>query len=305
MSDVKRPSIFEHRASLLALATIAVSIAVAGIKYLAYVVTGSVALYSDALESTINVATAVASLLAIRYSLRPADRTHQFGHHKVEYFSSVLEGALIIIAAFFILREAYAATIEPRTLSTPYSGLAINTVAIIINAGWAWLIIARGRAEKSPALIADGQHLLVDVATSIGVNLGLVLSVVTGYGPLDPILAAVVAVHILVSGWRIATSSLSSLMDEAVPLTDLSRIRTTISANADGAIEVHDLRTRVAGNKTFIEFHLVVPAAMTVAAAHAICDRIEVALEAVQPGSDVLIHVEPEGEARHTGVVVL
>lgn len=295
----------ESRTLTMAIGSIVVACVVMGIKYLAYAMTGSVALYSDALESIVNLVTAIAALVAIRISARPADRKHQFGHHKAEYFSAVLEGALIIVAALLIMHAAWEALQAPRTLTEPQAGLAINGVATIINAAWSFALIRYGRLWRSPALVADGWHLFSDVATSVGVIIGLVLSVVTGWSILDPALAALVAVNILVAGWRLMSASISGLMDEAVDGDIGRRIRALIAENANGAIEAHDLRTRTAGRATFIDFHLVVPGTMSVVDAHRICDRIERALEEEISGSEVVIHVEPEGEARHRGVLVL
>jgi cation diffusion facilitator family transporter len=291
--------------SRMATASIVVALLVMGIKYLAYWATGSVALYSDALESIVNVVTAIAALVAIRISARPADRRHQFGHHKAEYFSAVLEGVLIIVAALLILHAAWDALKSPRALTEPVTGLAINAVATVINAAWSWALIRFGRSWRSPALVADGWHLFADVATSVGVIIGLALSILTGWAILDPALAALVALNILVAGWRLMSSSISGLMDEAVDSGIARRIRALISEHATGAIEAHDIRTRSAGRATFIDFHLVVPGAMSVADAHRICDRIESALEAEIDGAEVVIHVEPEGEARHRGVLVI
>ncbi len=291
--------------SRIAIASIAVAFIVMGIKYLAYRVTGSVALYSDALESVINVITAIAALVAIRIAQRPADRRHPFGHHKAEYVAVALEGALIFIAALLILQQAYAAFRMPRALTEPALGLAINTLAAGLNALWAWLLITRGRALTSPALVADGWHLVTDVATSLGVLAGLVLATLTGWAVLDPLMAALVAVNILWAGWRIISSSVSGLMDESVTADILAQIRGLIASNADGALQVHDLRTRTAGPATFVEFHLVVPGRMTVARSHEICDRIELALRQKIDGAQILIHVEPEDEAKTKGALVI
>ncbi|MBN9266894.1 MAG: cation transporter [Hyphomicrobium sp.] len=295
----------EARTHKMAIASIAVACAVLGIKYIAYWVTGSVALFSDALESIVNVVTALVALMAVRISARPADRRHQFGHHKAEYFSAVIEGVLIILAALMILHAAWQALREPRAFTEPWLGLAISGVATVLNAGWSWALITYGRRWRSPALVADGWHLFSDVATSIGVIVGLILAIVTGWQVLDSVLAALVAVNILVAGWRVMRSSISGLMDEAVDGDIGRRIRAVISESAAGAIEAHDIRTRTAGRATFIDFHLVVPGAMSVADAHRICDRIEQALEAEIEGAEIVIHVEPEGEARHRGVVVI
>jgi cation diffusion facilitator family transporter len=298
-------STIEVRTGRMAIASIAVACAVLGIKYLAYWTTGSVALYSDALESIVNVVTAFVAFAAVRISARPADRRHQFGHHKAEYFSAVIEGVLIIVAALLILHAAWQALREPRVLSEPWLGLAISGVATAINAVWSWTLIASGRRWRSPALVADGWHLFSDVATSVGVIAGLALAAVTGWTVLDPAMAALVAVNILVAGGRVVSSSISGLMDEAVDGEIGRRIRAVISQSAEGAIEAHDIRTRTAGRATFIDFHLVVPGQMSVADAHRICDRIERALEAEIAGAEVVIHIEPEGEAQHRGVLVV
>ena len=289
----------------IAAGSILVGVVVLGIKYLAFAVTGSVALYSDALESFVNVATAIAALLAVRLSEQPPDRNHPYGHYKVEYFSAVLAGVLIIVAALLILREAWDAVLVPRTIEAPAEGLALSIVASVLNAGWSWVLITQGRKLRSPALAADGRHLFSDVVTSVGVVIGIVLAVTTGWAILDPALAALVAVNILWSGWQVIRESLGGLMDEAVPATRLEQIRGVISHNADGALEAHDVRTRNAGRVTFIDFHLVVPAQMTVADAHDICDRIERALKEAVEGALITIHVEPEQKAKADGVVVL
>lgn len=289
----------------MALASIAVALAVMAIKYAAYALTGSVALLSDALESIVNLVTSIAALVAIRVGARPADKHHPFGHHKAEYFSAVLEGVLIVIAALLILREAYGALLTPRQLSEPLLGMLVSLVATALNAGWAWLLISRGRQWRSPALTADGWHILADVLTSLGVLAGLALATLTGWTILDPLLAAAVALHILWAGFRLMRSSMSGLMDETAGSEVEQRIRALITANGSGALQVHDIRTRVAGPATFVEFHLVVPGAMTVAESHAICDRIEHAIEADIAGSQVLIHVEPEHKAKGKGALSL
>ena len=263
---------------LAAIASIAVAVVVLALKYLAYWVTGSVALYSDALESIVNLITALVALYAIHVSAQPADRRHQFGHHKAEYFSAVLEGVLIVVAALLIFHEAYDAFLRPRALSEPVRGLAINGLATAVNAGWSYFLLTWGRRQRSPALVGDGWHLLTDVATSVGVIVGLLLAMLTGWQMLDPALAALVAANILWAGWRLVRESVSGLMDEAVTGEVARHIRQVISDNAHGAIEAHDVKTRTAGRVTFIEFHLVVPGSMTVAASHQICDRIEEAL---------------------------
>lgn len=288
----------DKRIRTLAAISIAVALVVMAIKYAAYLVTGSVALFSDALESIVNVAAGVAAWAAIRVATKPADDNHPYGHQKAELLSAVFEGALIIVAALFIVMEAANALMNPRVIEAPVLGLAINGAATAINAAWAFLLIHRGKEWRSPALTADGWHLMTDVWTSIGVFVGIVLAVLTGWSVLDPLLALAVAANILFMGYRIVTQSLSDLMDEAAPPDMQARIRDAIARNGEGAIEAHDIRTRRAGRIVFIEFHLVVPGDMTVADAHDICDRLEDELEAEIEGTDVVIHLEPDAKAK-------
>ena len=288
----------KQKVARLSLWTIFVAFVVLGLKTLAWYVTGSVALYSDALESIVNVIAAAAAFWAIRVSHTPADQDHPFGHHKAEYFSAVLEGVLIIVAAMLIMAKVWEAFAHPTVFEQPWTGLAINSVASVINLFWAQLLIRTGRKEKSPALVADGRHIMTDVVTSVGVLIGLIGVVFTGWAILDPALAFIVALNILWQGWHVIGSSMQGLMDRAVDKDDHFRIRDIISANSKGAIEVHDLKTRIAGRATFIEFHLVVDANMTVGQSHVICDRIEDALKGEIPSVRVTIHVEPEDEAK-------
>ncbi|AQS41181.1 MAG: Cation diffusion facilitator family transporter [Candidatus Tokpelaia hoelldobleri] len=284
--------------SHMALLSIPIAIVIFVFKYCAWYLTGSVALYSDALESIVNVIGACAAWWAIRVSMKPADKNHPFGHYKAEYFSAVLEGVLIIVAALLILNEAWSALRNPHIIEHPDMGLALNLLAAVFNALWAFMLIRYGRRHRSPALEADGQHIMTDVVTSVGVLFGLVAALITGWAVLDPLLAIIVALNILWQGWKVINSSVQGLMDTAVDAEENTRIHDVIAANAKGAIEAHDLRTRLAGRVTFIEFHLVVPANMTVGKAHKICDRIEDALQKDIKNSRVVIHIEPENEAR-------
>lgn len=289
----------------LALGSIVVGAVVLALKIAAYRLTGSVALYSDALESTVNIAASIAALVAIRLSAKPADDRHPYGHSKAEYLSAVLEGALIVVAALAIFREAYLSFVAPQRLEWSPIGLAVNGLASAVNAAWCWVLIRRGRVMRSPALVADGRHLLTDVVSSLGVLAGVVLAAFTGIAVLDPILAALVAVNVLWSGWRLVKESVGGLLDEAAAPALLARMRELIASHGEGALEAHDLRTRHAGRVTFVDFHLVVPGRLSVAEAHAICDRIEEALKAEVGDALVTIHVEPEGKAKHSGIVVL
>ena len=284
---------------------VGVALLVLGLKFVAYRLTGSVALYSDALESIINVVASGAALLALWVAARPADASHPYGHTKAEYLSAVVEGVLIVLAALSILRVAVPELSHPKAVDAPWLGLGINLGASVINLVWASVLLRIGRASRSPALTADGKHVMSDVVTSVGVLLGVGLAALTGWALLDPLLAIVVAAHILWSGWQLLSKSVGGLMDAGVdPDTD-RRLRRLVSREAQGALEVHALRSRSSGRLTFIEFHLVVPGEMTVQEAHTICDRLEEAIQAELEGSHVTIHVEPQDQAEHSGVLVL
>ncbi|MGV1761827.1 cation diffusion facilitator family transporter [Rhizobium sp. P44RR-XXIV] len=294
-----------ERSLKIALGSFGVSLLVLAIKYAAYWVTGSVALLSDALESIINVVSAVAVIVSVKIASQPPDEEHPYGHHKAEYLSAVLVGALIIAAAVAIMHEAYNGFLAPKPIDAAWTGLAVSSFATVINVVWANLLMRQGRIQRSASLVADGKHLMADVITSLGVVVGVALVVWTGITQLDAAIAALVAVHVLWSGWGVLKESASGLLDEAAPPEELAHIREIISLNADDAIEAHALRTRHAGKATFIDFHLVVSATMTVGQSHDICDRIEDALREAISGAIVTIHVEPEHKAKHKGIVVV
>ena len=285
--------------------TILVGVAVLAMKAAAWRLTGSAALYSDALESVVNVVASLVAFGALRLAARPADANHPYGHDKVEFFAAVIEGVLIIVAAGSILQHAWTTWNQPASLQQPWLGLGINAVSTMVNAGWAAVLVWAGKRHRSPALAADGRHLWTDVVTSVGITAGLVLAVQTGLHWLDPALAVGVAASVLWSGVSLVTDSVGGLMDAAPAGVIVERIRLLVGQHADGAIEAHDLRTRHAGRLTYLEFHLVVPGDMRVAEAHAICDRIEAALKAEVEGLVITIHVEPELKAKHSGVLVL
>ena len=289
----------------IAATSLLIGLIVLGLKVLAWWLTGSVALYSDALESIVNVVTAIVALIAVRLAQRPADAALPYGYHKAEYFSAVVVGVMIIVAAILILREALYGFLEPEMPEAPVQGLVISAFATIINLVWAQVLIRQGRKARSPAIEADGKHLMTDVVSTIGVLVGLALVYLTGFAQLDAILAALVALNILWSGWGVIRDSVGGLMDVAVPPDIQKTIRDVIANNADGAIEAHDIRTRQAGKMTFIDFHLVVPGAMSVDDAHSICDGIEAKLREAVDDAQITIHVEPENKAKHAGIVVL
>jgi cation diffusion facilitator family transporter len=294
-----------NRTLAIAASSLLIGLVVLGLKFLAWYVTGSIALYSDALESIVNVVTAIVALIAVRLAQKPADAALPYGYHKAEYFSAVIVGVMIIVAAILIAREAVLGAMAPQLPDAPMQGLAISGVATVINVIWAMVLIRHGGRVRSPALEADGRHLRTDVVSSLGVLAGLALVLLTGWAVLDAILAGLVALNILWSGWGVIRQSIGGLMDVAVQPETQKVIREIIATNAEGAIEAHDIRTRQAGRMTVIDFHLVVPGAMSVDAAHAICDRIEARLRETVKDALITIHVEPEEKAKHSGIVVV
>jgi cation diffusion facilitator family transporter len=292
-------------ATRLALLSLGLAIVVLALKAVAAWLTGSVALTSDALESVVNVVTAIVALVAVRLSARPADAALPYGYYKAEYFSAVIIGVFIALAAVLILYEAAQAIIAPHAFTVTPLAILISVVASVINGAWAYFLVREGRRERSLALESDGKHLYTDVVSTVGVLAGVLIAAWTGIGLIDPILAALVAVNVLWSGWQVLRDSVVGLMDVSVNPKELAQLREIISASAEGAIEAHDIRTRQAGRMTFIEFHLVVPGSMTVEASHEICDRIEAALRAAVDEATITIHVEPEEKAKHAGIVVV
>ena len=271
----------------------------------AWWITGSAALYSDALESIVNVAASVVALVALRFAAIPADANHPFGHEKAEFFAAVIEGVLIVIAALSIFHHAWETWQSLRPILMPTEGIGLNVLASVVNGIWCALLLRIGGRLRSPALVADGRHLLADVVTSIGIALGVGLAVLTGYLQLDPLLAAATGIYVLWSGMAMISASVGGLMDAAPEPAVVNRIRELVAESAAGAIEVHDLRTRHAGKLTFLQFDLVVPGSMTVAESHEICDRIEDTLQREMPHLVITIHVEPEEKAKQHGVPVL
>jgi len=289
----------------IAFYSILVGLLVLSLKIGAYLLTGSVALYSDALETTVNIASSVATLAAVWFAAKPADSNHPYGHDKVEYFAAVLVGVMIVLAALSIFRAAWIGFTHGESPLYSPEGIAMNVAAGLINGGWARYLMRYGKRARSPALVADGKHLMTDVVSSAGVLVGVVLVMLTGWKLLDPALAVLVGLTVLWSGWGLVKESVGGLMDEAASGEVLEKIRILISEHGEGALEAHDLRTRIAGRSTFVDFHLVVPGSMSVDAAHEICDRIEQAIAEDVPGARITIHVEPEHKAKHSGIVVL
>jgi cation diffusion facilitator family transporter len=267
-----------------------------GMKGTAYALTGSVGLFSDALESVVNLIAAVTAYLSLGYAARPADRNHTYGHEKIEFFSSGLEGILILVAgggtaAFAVRRLVYTQPLEDLEI-----GAVIALVASGVNLVVARILLFYGRKHRSIVLEADGKHLMSDVWTSVGVVGGLGLVLITGIAFLDSVMAILVGLNIMWTGWELIRRSFDGLMDHAIPSAEQEQIRGVIAANLPPGATFHAVRTRQAGAHRFLEFHLLVDGDQSVRAAHHVAHRIEAALTAALPGLEVVIHVEPVDE---------
>ncbi|MEO9190566.1 MAG: cation diffusion facilitator family transporter [Acetobacteraceae bacterium] len=293
------------RAERIAIGSVGVGCLVLAFKGAAWWISASAALYSDALETTVNVAASTIALYAIRLAAKPADDDHPYGHDKAEFFAAVIVGVLIVIAALSIFWVAWLGFSAPHLLTLSGRAIGLNLVATALNMLWSMNLAREGRRLRSAALAADARHLMTDVVTSIGIVVGVILVLLTGEALIDPAVAALAGVYVLYSGVRTVSASVGGLMDAAPDPAVVARIREVVSDAATGALEAHDLRSRHAGRLAFLEFHLVVPGTMTVAESHAICDHIEAALKAEMEYLVVTIHVEPEVKAKHHGVPVL
>lgn len=286
IKQIRWPIILSMAAALLTI----------GMKGAAYAITGSVGLLSDALESLVNFAAAVTAYMALWYAARPADSTHTFGHEKIEYFSSGLEGVLIILAGVGTVVYATGRLLFPEPLSSLEVGTGIGLVAAGVNFLVARILLRVGREHHSIVLEADGKHLMADVWTSLGVLAGLVLVLLTGLEWLDPVLAIIVGGNIIWTGSELVLRSFNGLMDHAWPVAEQEQLRALIAAQLPTGAEFHMLRTRRAGQRRFAEFHLLVDGELTVRAAHQLVHEMEAALQTQIPGLEVTIHLEPVDE---------
>ena len=278
----------------MALLSIATSFATIALKFGAWFVTGSVSLWSDALESLINLAAGLVALGAVTLAEQPADERHTFGHDKAEYFSSGVEGALIVVAAAAIVWSAVHRLIEPQSLERLGPGLVIAFLAGAANFATARVMLRVARRHDSITIEADAKHLLSDVWTSVGILSGLsVVMFVPRWTIIDPLMAIAVAAHIVVTGVGLLRRSIDGLMDAALPPAEVRRATALIHGALPPEASFHALRTRKAGARRFVELHLLVPGTMTVAASHELCDRIEATLAAHLTRTHVTIHVEP------------
>lgn len=285
----------------MALLSIATSIGTIALKFGAYFLTGSVSLWSDALESLVNLAAGLVALGALTVAEQPADDRHTFGHDKAEYFSSGVEGALILVAAISIIWSAGQRLLAPQPLSNLGPGILVAFLAGAMNFATARVMLKVAHQHDSITIEADAKHLLTDVWTSVGIIGGLlVVTWMPQWTILDPLMAMAVGVHIIVTGVGLLRRSADGLMDVALPANEVARAESLIAAELPSDASFHALRTRKSGTRRFLELHLLVPGTMSVADSHELCDRVEAALTAHLAKAHVTIHVEPgESQAPH------
>jgi cation diffusion facilitator family transporter len=282
-----------HTLSRMAMLAIAAAIATMGLKVAAYLVTGSVGLLSDAVESSANLISAMIALFAVWYASQPIDRTHNYGHQKVEFFAGAMEGIFIFIAAGGIGYFAIQRLRDPQEIEGFSVGVAISIAAAAINFVVARLLIRAGAEHGSVAIGADGKHLMTDVVTSIGVVIGLTLARITGIDELDPILALLIAVNIVWTAISLMRTGIDGLMDRALPDNDVENVRAAILRQLNPEDTFHALRTRQAGSRQFVDFHLLLPGELTVKRAHDLTENIEAAVNDVLPNAQTTVHIEP------------
>lgn len=277
-----------------ALLSVAAAVLTITLKMLAWWLTGSVGLFSDALESVVNLAGALLALWMLRLSAMPPDEAHPFGRSKAEYFSSGAEGALIVLAAASIAWAAIPRLIVPQAISLPLMGIAFSVAASAVNLGAALVLLRAGREYHSIALEADARHLLTDVWTSAGVIVGVVLVAVTGWLRLDPLIALAIAANILWTGAKLMRRSVAGLLDAAIPEAERAEItRIFVEYSRRYGVSFHALRTRHAGTRRFVSFHLLVPDAWTVDHAHRLAEEIESRIRSLVPNASTFSHIEP------------
>ena len=277
--------------------SIAAAVATIALKAVAWLLTGSVGFLSDAAESIVNVVGALVALIAIRVSVRPPDDDHAYGHEKAEYLSAGAEGALILAAAVGIAWVAVARLLDPQPLSDVGVGVAVSAVAAGLNLIVATLLMRVGREQRSITLEADGRHLMTDVWTSIGVIVGVIAVLLTGWERLDPIIALLVALNIVRTGIQLLGRSAGGLMDHALGPAEQAEIQAVLDAHREDGVEFHALRTRQAGRRAFVSLHLLVPGAWTVQQGHDLAERVERDLRERLPYATVFTHVEPREDA--------
>jgi cation diffusion facilitator family transporter len=275
------------------LLSIGAAILTMALKFGAYALTGSIGLFSDAAESLVNLVAAVAAFIALTYAARPPDLDHAYGHTKAEYFSSAIEGALVLVAAGMIVYQSVPRLIHPQPLEQIGLGLTLAVVGAAINGGVALVLLSAGRRLRSIALDADAHHLLADVWTTVGVLVAVMLIALTHWNILDPLIALVVAANVVWTGLRLLRETSYGLLDTALPVGDQLIIRGVLARFTTDEVGFHALRTRRSGTRRFVSMHVLVPGTWTVKQGHDLLEEIEAALREALPEASVFTHLEP------------
>lgn len=284
------------RASLTRYAWISIGAAVftIGLKAVAFWLTGSVGLLSDALESIVNLIGALMALAMLTIAARPADEEHAFGHSKAEYFSSGTEGTLILVAAVSIAWTAIERLVNPQPLEQIGLGLGVSVVASLVNFGVSQILLRASRQHNSVTLEASAHHLMTDVWTSVGVLVGVGAVAATGWLPLDSLVAIAVAANIVFSGVGIVRKAVAGLMDTVLPDEELKTVTAALAPHLKDGVNYHALRTRLAGSRRFVSFHVLVPGTWTVMAGHQLLERMESDIRKALPSTTVFTHLEAQ-----------
>lgn len=288
-ADQKKPA----TPSRFAWLSIAAAVITIGLKFSAYILTGSVGLLSDALESFVNLGAALLALVMLTIAVKPADEEHTYGHSKAEYFSSGVEGGLILIAAIGIIVTATPRLINPRPLEQLGLGVIISTIAALVNLGVALYLLRVGKKYNAISLEANANHLLTDVWTTAGVLLAVFIVSLTGWLRLDPIIAIIVGANIVFAGIRLIRKSVLGLMDTALPVAEQDMINEILGDYSERGVEFHALRTRQSGMRSFVSFHVLVPGDWSVQQGHRLLDEIETDIRKALPYVAVFTHLEP------------
>ena len=287
--------------SRFAYLSIAAAVVTITLKVIAWRITGSVGLLSDAAESVVNLVAAIAVLIALKVAAMPADKNHHFGHTKAEYFSAAIEGMMIFVAALVIMYTAVERFLNPQSIENVGLGLAISVVASAVNGGVAVVLLRAGRRYRSLTLTADGKHLMTDVWTSAGVVVGVLLVGLTHVERLDPVIAFLVGINIVWTGWKLIRESTEGLMDISMPKEDNSAIAEILSRFVTREVHFHALRTRVSGHHRFAEVHVLVPGAWTVQQGHDLMEEVEEAVHREFGEIALTCHLEPSEDPRAYG----
>ena len=272
--------------------SIAAAVVTIGLKSLAYVLTGSVGLLSDALESLVNLVAAAFTLGMLALAARPPDEAHAWGYNKAEYFSSGAEGVLIFAAAIAIGWTSALRLMSPRPLESVGLGLAVSVLASLVNLGVARVLLSAGRRNHSIALEADAHHLLTDVWTSAGVVAGVIAVALTDWEILDPLIAIAVALQILWTGVKLVRRSAQGLLDRALPPDEQEALSRLLARRKGAEVQFHAVRTRQAGARRFVTLHVLVPGDWSVRRGHELCEQLELEIAAAIPNASVLTHLE-------------